>query len=137
MGVIDDYIAPFPAPVRRLLRQMRRTIRDEAPDAVETMSYGIPTFDVNGKHLVHFAGYAHHIGFYPGARVAAQFESEFSMYPSGKGSVQFPLDRPLPLDLVRRVVRFRLEQSRTKLARPEPRARAAGKTRTARSRKKA
>lgn len=115
---------------------MRRTIRDEAPDAVETMSYGIPTFDLNGSHLVHFAGYAHHIGFYPGARVASQFESEFSTYKSGQGSVQFPLDRPLPLDLVRRVVRFRLDQSRMKLARPKPRPRAAVKARSARSRKK-
>jgi uncharacterized protein YdhG (YjbR/CyaY superfamily) len=121
MSVIDDYIAPFPAPVRRLLKQMRKTIREEAPEAVETISYGIPTFDVNGKHLVHFAGFAHHIGFYPGARVAAEFEDAFSTYKSGKGSVQFPLDRPLPLDLVRRVVRFRLEQSRTKTARPKPR----------------
>ena len=77
MGVIDDYIAPFPAPVRKLLKQMQRTIRDEVPDAVETISYGIPTFDVNGKHLVHFAGYARDIGFYPGARVAAEFEREF------------------------------------------------------------
>jgi uncharacterized protein YdhG (YjbR/CyaY superfamily) len=128
MGVIDDYIALFPAPVRKHLRQMRKTIRDEAPDAIETMSYGIPTFDVNGKHLVHFAGYAHHIGFYPGARVAAEFGREFSSYKSGKGSVQFPLDRPLPLELVRRVVRFRLEQA-TKAPSRKPRSPASAKAR--------
>lgn len=111
---------------------MRRTIREEAPEAVETMSYGIPTFDVNGKHLVHFAGYARHIGFYPGAEVAIEFQPELSSYKGGKGSVQFPLDRPLPLDLVRRVVRFRLERQ-AKAARPAPRARA--RTQPKRSRK--
>lgn len=112
MGVLDDYITQFPAPVQRLLQQMRRTIKAAAPGATETMSYGIPTFDVDGKHLVHYAAYAHHIGFYPGARVAAEFADDFARYKSGKGSVQFPLDEPLPLDLVRRIVKFRLAQSK-------------------------
>lgn len=133
MSAIDDYIAPFPAPVRRLLGQMRRAIREEAPEAVEVMSYGIPTFDVNGKHLVHFAGYAHHIGFYPTGRGITAFQDELSNYKSGKGSVQFPLDQPLPLDLVRRVVRFRLDQSQSKAARSESRTPPAGvRTRSAR-----
>lgn len=114
MGVIDDYISRFPDPVQRMLNQMRRTIRAAAPGAVETMSYGIPTYDVDGKHLVHFAGYARHIGFYPGARVAAEFEKDFAPYKTGKGSVQFPLDEPLPLELVRRIVRFCLAQSKAK-----------------------
>lgn len=111
MSAIDDYIAPFPGPVRKLLHQLKRTIQKAAPAAVETMSYGIPTFDFEGKHLVHFAGYARHIGFYPGARVGAAFEREFSKYKTGKGSVQFPLDEPLPVELVGRVVRFRMDQT--------------------------
>jgi len=114
MGVIDDYITQFPVPVQRMLHQMRRTIRAAAPGAVETMSYGIPTYDVDGKHLVHFAGYARHIGFYPGARVATEFSKDFAPYKTGKGSVQFPLDEPLPLDLVKRIVKFRLAQSKPK-----------------------
>jgi uncharacterized protein YdhG (YjbR/CyaY superfamily) len=109
---IDAYIAAFPAKVRKLLQQMRRTLREEAPDAVERLSYGIPTFDVDGQHLVHFAGFARHVGFYPTARGIAAFAKELAGYKSGKGSVQFPLDEPLPLELVRRVVRFRLDQSR-------------------------
>ncbi len=135
MSAIDDYIATFPAATRKRLRHVQRAIREEAPDAVETISYGIPTFDLNGRHLVHFAGYARHIGFYPGARVAEAFSAEFSAYKSGKGSVQFPLDRPLPVDLIRRVVQFRIKQSLAKKPSPRRRAVAPATTDSAQRRK--
>lgn len=106
---IDAYLAPFPGPIRSRLDAMRAAIREEAPQAEECISYGIPTFDVGGKHLVHFAGYAHHVGFYPGAEAAAHFVGEFEGFVHAKGSVQFPHEGALPLDLVRRIVRFRLE----------------------------
>jgi uncharacterized protein YdhG (YjbR/CyaY superfamily) len=107
-ATIDEYIAEFPPELRTVLEQVRATIRAAAPEAVETISYAIPTFDVAGHHLVHFAGYAHHVGFYP-VTTAAQdaFASELQPYKRGKGSVQFPLDEPLPLDLIRRMVEFR------------------------------
>lgn len=110
-GSIDEYIAEFPPSTREVLEEMRGIIRAEAPDAVETMSYAIPTFDVNRKHLVHFAGYERHVGFYPGASGIAAFADELAPYKSAKGSVQFPLGRPLPEDLIRRMVRFRLAET--------------------------
>jgi uncharacterized protein YdhG (YjbR/CyaY superfamily) len=105
---IDEYIAEFPLDTQRALEQMRALIRKAAPGANETMSYAIPTFDLNGRHLVHFAGYERHIGFYPTASGIAAFAAELAGYRSAKGSVQFPLDRPLPADLVRRMVAFRV-----------------------------
>ena len=108
---IDEYIAEFPPSTRAVLEQMRGIIRAEAPEATETMSYAIPTFDVNGTHLVHFAGYERHVGFYPGASGIAAFADELASYKSAKGSVQFPLGRPLPEDLIRRMVRFRLAEA--------------------------
>jgi uncharacterized protein YdhG (YjbR/CyaY superfamily) len=109
-GTIDEYIAEFPPETQKLLQQVRELIRSVAPDATETISYAIPTFDLKGKHLVHFAGFAHHIGFYPTGSGAEAFKDELSAYKTGRGSVQFPLDRPLPLDLIRRIVEFRVEQ---------------------------
>jgi uncharacterized protein YdhG (YjbR/CyaY superfamily) len=94
--------------VRERLEALRAAIREEAPAAEECISYGIPTFDLHGKHLVHFAGYANHVGLYPGAKAMVQFEADFAAYKRAKGSVQFPNDQPLPVELVRRVVRFRL-----------------------------
>jgi uncharacterized protein YdhG (YjbR/CyaY superfamily) len=101
---IDDYIARFPEETQTLLSQVRALIRVAAPDAVETISYAIPTFDLGGRHLVHFAGYARHIGFYPTGRGIEAFKDELRPYKSGKGSVQFPVDQPLPTDLIRRIV---------------------------------
>ncbi len=103
-----DHFASVPDPVRARLDRVRAAIREEAPAATECISYGIPTFDVSGKHLVHFAGYAKHVGLYPGAKAMVVFADEFASYTHAKGSVQFPHDRELPLELVRRVVRFRL-----------------------------
>ncbi len=105
---IDDYIAEFPPATRRALGEMRDLVRTAAPDATETMSYAIPTFDLNGQHLVHFAGYERHIGFYPAPEGIAAFKDELAAYRTAKGSVQFPLDRPLPADLIRRMVAFRV-----------------------------
>lgn len=107
-GTIDEYIAEFPPEIRRVLEEMRALIRASAPDATETISYAMPTFDMNGKHLVHFAAYAHHIGFYPTGSGVAAFAEELKPYKSAKGSVQFPLGEPLPAELIRRIVEFRV-----------------------------
>ena len=108
---IDEYFAEFPPETQAALEEMRALIRAEAPAATETISYAIPTFDLGGKHLVHFAGYERHIGFYPGASGMAAFKHELAGYKSAKGSVQFPLGRPLPADLIRRIVAFRVGDS--------------------------
>ncbi len=104
---IDEYIAEFPSQTQAILQQVRSTIHDAAPEATETISYAIPTFDLRGKHLVHFAGYPHHSGFYPTPRGIEEFDAELSRYKQGRGSVQFPIDQPMPLDLIRRIVEFR------------------------------
>jgi uncharacterized protein YdhG (YjbR/CyaY superfamily) len=109
-GSIDDYIAGFPPRTQQALQEMRRLIRSAAPAAVETISYAMPTFDLRGRHVVHFAGYERHIGFYPTPGPIEAFQDDLKPYKSAKGSVQFPLDQPLPLDLIRRMVEFRLDQ---------------------------
>jgi uncharacterized protein YdhG (YjbR/CyaY superfamily) len=114
---IDEYIAEFPAEVRTVLEEMRALIRAEAPAAVETVSYAIPTFDLGGRHLVHFAGYGRHVGFYPTASGVAAFAIELAAYRHSTGSVQFPLDQPLPADLVRRIVAFRVDEETRRPAR--------------------
>ncbi len=105
---IDEYIATFPAETRRALEEVRAVITAAAPGATETISYAIPTFDLNGRHLVHFAGYAKHVGFYPIPNGIAAFDEELKPYKRGKGSAQFPLGRPMPTDLIRRIVEFRV-----------------------------
>lgn len=107
---IDEYIAGFPAETRERLQRVRSIIHAVAPDATETISYAIPTFDLKGKHLVHFAGFAGHIGFYPIPSGMEHFSADFERYKRGKGSVQFPLSEPLPEDLIRRVVEFRVQE---------------------------
>ena len=107
---IDEYIAKFPPETQKLLEEVRAVIAAVAPDATETISYAIPTFDLNGTHLVHFAGYERHIGFYPTPSGIVAFRDELRPYKSAKGSVQFPLGRPLPADLIRRITAFRVEQ---------------------------
>ena len=108
---IDEYIAGFPPDTQKVLEEIRALIKTSAPDATETISYAIPTFDLDGRHLVHFAGYKNHIGFYPGARGIEVFKEELTPYKSAKGSVQFPLGQPLPTDLIRRIVAFRVEKN--------------------------
>jgi uncharacterized protein YdhG (YjbR/CyaY superfamily) len=107
---IDSYIADFPEATQALLQQIRATIQAAAPEATETISYAIPTFVYYGN-LVHFAGYKEHIGFYPGAAGIEAFKEDISKYKWAKGSVQFPLNEPLPLDLVTRIVNYRLAQN--------------------------
>ena len=115
-GSVDDYIAGFDAGTQAVLRRMRELIRDEAPGASETISYSMPTFDLNGRHLVHFAAHAHHIGFYPVPSAMQAFSEELAPYRGGKGSARFPLGQPLPEDLIRRIVAFRVREN---LARPK------------------
>jgi uncharacterized protein YdhG (YjbR/CyaY superfamily) len=112
---IDSYIADFPEATQALLQQIRATIQAAAPEATETISYAIPTFVYYGN-LVHFAGYKEHIGFYPGAAGIEAFKEDISKYKWAKGSVQFPLNEPLPLDLVTRIVNYRLAQNVAKAA---------------------
>ena len=112
---IDEYIAEFPPDVQKKLQQVRAIIRETAPEATETISYAIPTFDLNG-HLIHFAGFKNHIGLYPTPSGIKEFEDELAPYKSGKGSLQFPLDKPLPLDLMSRIVEFRVLENTTKAA---------------------
>jgi uncharacterized protein YdhG (YjbR/CyaY superfamily) len=110
---IDDYIAAFPKDVQDDLQRLRRAIRESAPEAKEAISYGIPTFKLNGN-LVHFAAYQHHIGFYPTSSGISAFKKELTPYKPSKGTVQFPLGRPLPLGLIRRMVRYRIQESSAK-----------------------
>ena len=107
---IDEYIAEFPKDVRAVLEELRRVILEIAPEAEETISYGIPTFDLNGKHLVHFAAYKNHVGFYPTSSGIASFKKELAPFKTSRGTVQFPLGKPIPFDLVRRIVKFRVKQ---------------------------
>lgn len=107
---IDAYIENFSGRTRELLEEIRRIIRSEVPQAREKISYQMPTYDLYGN-LVHFAGYDRHIGFYPGSSGIAAFTTEISGYKNAKGSVQFPLDKPLPEDLIRRIVRYRIEEN--------------------------
>lgn len=114
---IDEYISTFPKETQIILEKIRSVIREAAPGAEETISYAIPTFKLNGN-LVHFAAFKSHIGFYPTPTGIEEFEKELSVYKQGKGSVQFPLDKPMPLQLIDRIVKYRvnknLEMSLTK-----------------------
>lgn len=112
---IDAYIAGFPPDVQEILEKIRLTIRYAAPDAAETFSYQMPTFTLKGN-LVHFAAFKKHIGFYPAPTGIEAFKDELSVYEGGKGSVQFPLDKPMPLDLIRRIVEFRVKENLEKAA---------------------
>ena len=110
-STIDAYIATFSKDTQDILTTLRATIRAAAPDAQETISYQVPTFTLKGT-LVQFAAHTHHIGFYPAPSGIAAFQDELSAYKRAKGSVQFPLDQPLPLDVIRRIVQFRVAENR-------------------------
>lgn len=111
---IDEYIKLFPKTTQVLLEQVRKVIQQHAPEATEAISYQMPTFKLNGN-LVHFAAYQHHIGFYPGAAGIEAFKDEFKSYKWSKGAVQFPIDKPFPLELIARIVQFRVNQNILKL----------------------
>ncbi|MEI6060549.1 MAG: DUF1801 domain-containing protein [Bacteroidota bacterium] len=110
---IDEYISGFPEETRVLLQQVRLAVRQAAPDAVETIKYAMPSFVLNGN-LVHFAAFKNHIGFYPVPSGIEAFRKELSVFKGGKGSVQFPLDQPMPLGLIRKIVLFRVAENQTK-----------------------
>jgi uncharacterized protein YdhG (YjbR/CyaY superfamily) len=108
---MDEYISTFPEDVQRILHELRHTIKEAAPEAEETINYQMPTFTLNGN-LVHFAAFKNHIGFYPTPSGIEAFEKELSRYKGAKGSVQFPIDEPLPLPLIRRIVEYRVKENR-------------------------
>lgn len=107
---IDNYIEQFPTEVQEILNTLRKVIKESAPDAEEKISYQMPTFALHGN-LVHFAAYKNHIGFYPAASGIAEFKQELSEYKGAKGSVQFPIKKPLPIDLISKIVKFRVAEN--------------------------
>lgn len=107
---MDEYINTFPEDVRTTLNELRQAIKAAAPEAEETINYQIPTFTLNGN-LVHFAAFENHIGFYPTPSGMEAFKKELSSYKGAKGSVQFPIDQPLPLPLIRRIVEYRVKEN--------------------------
>ncbi len=110
---IDEYIAGFPPDIQEILQKIRAAIRGAAPQAEETISYQMPTFKLKGN-LVHFAAFKQHIGFYPTPTGIEQFKSELSAYAGAKGSIRFPLDQPIPYDLIGRIVTFRVQENLNK-----------------------
>jgi uncharacterized protein YdhG (YjbR/CyaY superfamily) len=112
---IDEYIAAFPEDVQVMLAELRATIQAAAPAAEEKISYQMPTFALNGN-LVHFAAFKNHIGLYPAPTGMEAFQEELSVYKTGKGSVQFPIDQPLPLDLIRKIVQYRVAENAQRAA---------------------
>jgi uncharacterized protein YdhG (YjbR/CyaY superfamily) len=111
---VDSYIKSFPESVQVLLEQVRDTIKENAPDAAESFAYQMPAYKTNGKPLVYFAAFNSHIGFYATPAGHSEFAKELSKYKQGKGSVQFPFDKPIPFDLIGRIVKFRVEENLAK-----------------------
>ena len=109
---IDEYFNDFPKDVQAVLQQIRATVKEVAPEAKETIAYGIPTFTLNGN-LVHFGAFKNHIGFYPTPSGIDEFKEELSKYKGAKGSVQFPLDKEMPFHLIRKIVLFRINKKKS------------------------
>lgn len=118
---IDEYIAGFPRDVQEILIRIRKTIRQAAPDSTEAIRYQIPTFIQKGN-LVHFGAFKQHIGFYATPSGNRKFQQALSVYPGGKGSVQFPLNQPIPYDLIGQIVKFRVTENTEKAAVKKPKA---------------
>jgi uncharacterized protein YdhG (YjbR/CyaY superfamily) len=132
-STIDDYIADHPPAVQKILKAIRRTIRKAAPDAEEAIKYQIPAYVLNGN-LVYFAAFTNHVSVYPAPRGAAAFKEELAQYKGGKGTVQFPLDKPIPHDLIRRIVEYRVaEQSKKKKPSRSARSQSPARSKAARS----
>ena len=112
---IDAYIATFPESTQKILEKVRATIKKAAPNAVEDIRYAMPTFRLNDSNLVFFAGYKNHIGFYATPTGHEAFKEALSIYKQGKGSVQFPLDKPIPYDLITQIVQFRVQENVEKI----------------------
>jgi len=112
---VDEYISLYPKSTQELLQNLRKTIQFLVPGANEKLSYGIPTYVMNGKNFVHFAGYEHHIGFYPGPNAIKVFAEELSKFKTSKGTIQLQIDKPIPYDLIMQIVSYCVEQNMTKL----------------------
>lgn len=110
ISTIDEYIASFPQETRKILENIRGTIRKAAPDATEAMAYGLPTFRLKGN-LVHFGAFKDHVGFYPAPSGIQAFKDELTRYQTGKGTLQFPISEPIPYDLIAKVTKHRVEES--------------------------
>ena len=111
---IDEYINTFPPDIQKILERIRQTVREAAPEAIETISYQMPAFKLNGRNLVYFAAFKNHIGFYPIPSGIEAFKKELAPYIKGKGTLQFPLNRPVPYDLVKKIVVFRAKENLAK-----------------------
>ena len=122
--IVDTYLAGFSGEVRAALDELRALLRETVPGADETMAYGIPTLDLHGRHVLHFAGYARHVGLYPTPSGMRAFDAELARYVHGKGSVRFPLGEPLPVELIRRIAAFRVAEVEAEAAARGRRARA-------------
>jgi uncharacterized protein YdhG (YjbR/CyaY superfamily) len=107
---IDEYIKIFPVDIQKILESVRQAIKNAAPEAEEAISYQIPTFKLKGN-LVHFAAFKNHIGFYPGSKAIEIFQKELTKYKSSKGAVQFPIDKPMPLSLIQKIVKHRVKEN--------------------------
>lgn len=114
ISTVDEYIDSFPELVQNLLVQVRKTILHNAPNAVESISYGMPAYKTNGKPLVYFAAFKNHIGFYATPNGHAKFAQQLTAYKQGKGSVQFPFTEPLPIELIKNIVLFKLAENAAK-----------------------
>jgi uncharacterized protein YdhG (YjbR/CyaY superfamily) len=108
LNSIDEYIATFPKDVQKILEELRGTIKAAAPEAGEKISYGIPTFTLDGKYLIYFAGWKHHISIYPVPTGSEAFNKQVSNYVDGKGTLKFPLDKPIPLKLITKIVKYKV-----------------------------
>jgi uncharacterized protein YdhG (YjbR/CyaY superfamily) len=108
---MDEYIDTFPEDMQTILKQVRKTIKAAAPEAGERISYGIPTFTLNGKYLIYFAGWKHHISIYPIPIGDDAFNQEIAPYVSGKGTLKFPIDKPMPLKLITKIVKLKVAES--------------------------
>lgn len=115
IATFEEYIQPFPVEVQNILKKVREVVFEKAPDAEESISYGMPAYKLYGKRLVYFAGYKNHIGFYATPTGHEEFKKELSGYKQGKGSVQFPLNLPIPYNLIEQIVEFRVHENREKM----------------------
>ena len=114
---VDEYIAGFPKDVQKILKEVRAVVRAAAPDAQERIAYQMPTYTM-GKNLAHFAAFKNHIGFYPTPNGISSFEKQLSKYKRAKGSVQFPIDEPIPIALIKKIVEYRVKEQKKKNAKP-------------------
>jgi uncharacterized protein YdhG (YjbR/CyaY superfamily) len=110
LKTVDEYISNFPTDVQRSLQSIRQVIKEIAPTAIESIAYGMPAYKIGGKPLIYFAGFKNHIGLYPTPSGISEFSKEISQYKQGKGSIQFPLVKPIPIDLIKKIVKFREEK---------------------------